>query len=195
MKVRRIHHHVRLALKKRQKQILLDFVNHSKNNDEGLLEDETRRESNVPTNSKSKPDDDDDNDFVYIDLQRPKYASASLDAGVEFRVPESYRSSDLSSRDAEIVESGDEDDSELDNEEEEEEEKLYLNQYDMALVQSAFVAGVVLYPDWIGINDRTEAFEDYIYTWRVFGWFLGELLPRAWMLALLSGWMVGFILF
>ena len=43
----------------------------------------------------------------------------------------------------------------------------------MALVQVAFVAGVVLYPDWIGINASPEELEDYIFTWRVFGWYLG----------------------
>lgn len=167
MKVRRIHHHVRLALKKRQKEILLTIVNHENPDNEaiGLLEEGLEDEGR----GREKTDEDDEDDFVYIDLQRPKDASASVD-GSEFRVAES------SSQNARIVKDDanskhinvDEKQEEVD-----EEAKLYLNQYDMALVQSAFVAGIVLYPDWIGINDHREAFEDYIYTWRVFGWFLG----------------------
>jgi len=180
MRVRRIHHHVRLAMKKRERQILLDIVDHQRN-DVGLLGGNNDEDA-VATKSGNL-EDDDENDFVYIDLQRPM-DQADMEGGVRFRVTESYQSGSVSGQDVKdnrksdgsvaMVESDTDTSAAVINDSDvEEEEKLYLNQYDMALVQVAFVAGVVLYPDWIGINDEKEAFEDYIFTWRVFGWYLG----------------------
>ena len=68
MKVRRIHHHVRLALKKRQKEILLDVVDHRRREtDCGYLAEET------PSLKEDKEDkdtaNDSEDDFVYIDIQ------------------------------------------------------------------------------------------------------------------------------
>jgi len=155
MKVRRIHHHVRLALKKRQKEILLDVVDHRRREtDCGYLAEE------APFKKEDKEDkdaaNDSEDDFVYIDIQgqlsRPSNKDHSTDDIAV--ISPSASPSEASNRD-------------------DDEEKLYLNQYDMALVQVAFVAGVVLYPDWIGINASPQELEDYIFTWRVFGWYLG----------------------
>ena len=149
MKVRRIHHHVRLALKKRDKQILLNFVDHDRSeNDGGFLADET---SSPPSRRDSVEDDDDD--FIYIDLQRSSTAESHVAAP-------SSPSSDYAilSRPVQIKDGDD---------------KLYLNQYDMALVQVAFIAGVVIDPARLGINATMTELDDYIFTWRVFGWFLG----------------------
>ena len=67
MKVRRIHHHVRLALKKRQKEILLDVVDHRRREtDCGYL-------AEAPFKKEDKEDkdaaNDSEDDFVYIDIQ------------------------------------------------------------------------------------------------------------------------------
>lgn len=150
MKVRRIHHHVRLALKKRDKQILLEFVDHGQSeNDGGFLADET----SSPPSRRDSVEDDDDDDFIYIDLQRPSTADSHVAAP-------SSPSSDYAilSRPVQIKDGDD---------------KLYLNQYDMALVQVAFIAGVVIDPARLGINATMTELDDYIFTWRVFGWFLG----------------------
>ena len=147
MKVRRIHHHVRSALKKRQKQILLDFVDHGRGeNDGGFLVD-----GDEETSSPSSRHDSVEDDFIYIDLQRPSAA--------DIRVADP-RSSDYAilSRPVQIEEGDD---------------KLYLNQYDMALVQVAFIGGIVIDAARLGINATTKELDEYIFTWRVFGWFLG----------------------
>jgi len=148
MKVRRIHHHVRSALKKRQKQILLDFVDHGRGeNDGGFLVDGDEETSSPPSSRHDSVEDD----FIYIDLQRPSAA--------DIRVADP-RSSDYAilSRPVQIEEGDD---------------KLYLNQYDMALVQVAFIGGIVIDAARLGINATTKELDEYIFTWRVFGWFLG----------------------
>ena len=50
---------------------------------------------------------------------------------------------------------------------------LYFSQYDMATVQFAFVAGVVLYPRQFGIDCSVSDQEDYIHFWRGIGYLLG----------------------
>jgi len=117
-------------------------------NDGGFLADGT---SSPPSRRDSVEDDDDD--FIYIDLQRPSTADSRVAAP-------SSPSSDYAilSRPVQIKDGDD---------------KLYLNQYDMALVQVAFIAGVVIDPARLGINATMEELDDYIFTWRVFGWFLG----------------------
>jgi len=148
MKVRRIHHHVRLALKKRQKEILLDVVDHRRGEtDCGYL-----AEVAPPRDDLEDDANNSDDDFVYIDIQG-QLSRPSNDDSVEVASSSASPSKGTNCDD--------------------DEEKLYLNQYDMALVQVAFVAGVVLYPDWIGINASPQELEDYIFTWRVFGWYLG----------------------
>ena len=73
MKVRRIHHHVRLALQKRQKQLLLNVVDHRKREtDQGYLEEapaqeEPTQDSQNTANNASGEESEDD--FVYIDVQ------------------------------------------------------------------------------------------------------------------------------
>jgi len=171
MRVRRIHHHVRMALKKRQKQILLDVVDHNrKAEDRGFLLDDEDNESatsSTSTRENNQLEDSgivkeeefaevDEDDFVYIDFQRP---TESRDGSLDDHLSTPSLPSN------QVVEKGIHDD--------DDQRKMFLNQYDMALVQSAFVLGVILYPDWIGINASTEEFEDYVYVWRVFGWYLG----------------------
>ena len=176
MRVRRIHHHVRMALKKRQKQILLDVVDHNrKAEDSGfLLDDEDNQSATSPTSTRENNQLEDsgivkeeefavvdEDDFVYIDFQRP---TESRDGSLDDLLNDHLSTPSLPSD--QVVEKGIYDD--------DDQRKMFLNQYDMALVQSAFVNVVVLYPDWIGINASTEEFEDYVYVWRVFGWYLGK---------------------
>ena len=52
-------------------------------------------------------------------------------------------------------------------------ENIYFSQYDMAIVQSAFMSGVVTYPKQFGINCSTADLEDYIHFWRGIGYLLG----------------------
>jgi len=176
MRVRRIHHHVRLALKKRQKQLLLNVVDHRKRaTDQGYLEEAPPRPEETIKDTTKEEDSEDD--FVYIDVQGLGTRSDDHDvfpsvheAPTTAMIPGDDLSfedlpSTLSSTPSGAVSIG--------NSLHEEEQQLYLNQYDMALVQIAFVAGIVLYPDWIGINAYDEELEDYIFTWRVFGWYLG----------------------
>jgi len=157
MKVRRIHHHVRLALEKRQKQILLDVVDHRRGESAcGYLDADER------IRVEKEVADDSEDDFVYIDVQGlarssgdqvvPPEASDHFDPVTS----DTYNPIDLRFSETDI-----------------DCEKLHLNQYDMSLVQLTFLFGVVLYPDWIGINASAQELEDYVFTWRVFGWFLG----------------------
>lgn len=146
MRVRKIHHHVRRALDRKDKQVLLDFVDHRRE-DALLLTDErqsgpgARRESSDSEATKTSEDEVD-----YIELHRRPSTPSSEEA-----LPT------LGANSSSFLDSP----------------KLYLNQYEMALVQAAFVAPVVLYPSWIGINAEEEELAEYIYTWRVFGHFLG----------------------
>ena len=161
-----------MALKKRQKQILLDVVDHNrKAEDSGfLLDDEDNESATSPTSTRENNQledsgivkeeefaEVDEDDFVYIDFQRP---TESRDGSLDDHLSTPSLPSD------QVVEKEIYDD--------DDQRKMFLNQYDMALVQSAFVNVVVLYPDWIGINASTEEFEDYVYVWRVFGWYLGK---------------------
>ena len=52
-------------------------------------------------------------------------------------------------------------------------EKNYVSQYDMALVQSGFMAAVVMYPDGFGIRCTKMELEDFIFYWRGLGYLLG----------------------
>ena len=49
----------------------------------------------------------------------------------------------------------------------------YFSQYDMALVQSAFMSGVVMYPKQFGMNCSVSDLEDYIHFWKGIGYLLG----------------------
>ena len=49
----------------------------------------------------------------------------------------------------------------------------YFSQYDMAIVQFAFVSGVVLYPEQFGVDCSESELEDYIHFWRGIGYLLG----------------------
>ena len=52
-------------------------------------------------------------------------------------------------------------------------EKNYVTQYDMALVQSGFMAAVLMYPEGFGIKCTRAELEDFIYYWRSLGYLLG----------------------
>ena len=52
-------------------------------------------------------------------------------------------------------------------------DRLYMSQYDMALVQSGFTAAVIMYPRSAGIICTTAELEDYVYFWRGIGYLLG----------------------
>ena len=51
--------------------------------------------------------------------------------------------------------------------------RLYVSQYDMALVQCGFMGAVSMYPQGFGICCTTENLEDYIFFWRGIGYLLG----------------------
>lgn len=50
---------------------------------------------------------------------------------------------------------------------------VYLSQYDMSLVQTAFIGGIVMYPKQFGIRSDGDDLEDYVYFWRWIGYLLG----------------------
>jgi hypothetical protein len=52
-------------------------------------------------------------------------------------------------------------------------EHLHLSQYDMALVQSISITGVITDPDKYGIKCSKDEQEDYIHYWRGLGYLLG----------------------
>ena len=52
-------------------------------------------------------------------------------------------------------------------------DKNYVSQYDMALVQSGFMAAVVMYPEGFGIKCSKSELEDFIFYWRGLGYLLG----------------------
>ena len=52
-------------------------------------------------------------------------------------------------------------------------DKLFFSQYDMALVQSGFFGGVLLYPEGFGIKCSQEELTDYVFFWRGLGYLMG----------------------
>lgn len=52
-------------------------------------------------------------------------------------------------------------------------DKIYVSQYDMALVQAGFMAAVTMYPDGFGIRCTKTELEDFIFFWRGLGYLLG----------------------
>jgi len=183
MKVRRIHHHVRLALQKRQKQLLLNVVDHRKREtDQGYLEEAPTQEEPTQETANNASGEESEDDFVYIDVQGLNHHTdvVPIEHGTAPHAASSSneKENDLSFEDLPSTSSSTPSDAASGSSEEAAAAEVaaaavYLNQYDMALVQIAFVVGIVLYPDWIGINVYDEEVEDYIFTWRVFGWYLG----------------------
>lgn len=52
--------------------------------------------------------------------------------------------------------------------------KQSFNQFDMTLVQAAFFAAVMIYPEHYGSSSATEKeLEGFIHVWRVFGYYMG----------------------
>ncbi len=51
--------------------------------------------------------------------------------------------------------------------------RLYVSQYDMALVQYGFMAPTILYPSHFAIQCTEAELEDYIYFWKCVGYLLG----------------------
>jgi hypothetical protein len=51
--------------------------------------------------------------------------------------------------------------------------KLFISQYDMALVQCGFMGAVIMYPQSFGISCCVEELEDYTFFWRGIGFLLG----------------------
>ena len=51
--------------------------------------------------------------------------------------------------------------------------RLYMSQYDMALVQCGFMGAVSMYPHGFGIRCTQQQIEDYIFFWRGIGYLLG----------------------
>ncbi|XP_060070901.1 uncharacterized protein LOC132550826 [Ylistrum balloti] len=51
--------------------------------------------------------------------------------------------------------------------------KVYLSQYDMSLVQSGFVAAIIIHPQDFGIQPNVNDLDDYVYLWRFIGTHLG----------------------
>ncbi len=52
-------------------------------------------------------------------------------------------------------------------------DKIYVSQYDMALVQCGFMGAVLMYPDGFGIKCTKKELEDFIFFWRGLGYLLG----------------------
>ncbi|KAL3842533.1 hypothetical protein ACJMK2_020534 [Sinanodonta woodiana] len=51
--------------------------------------------------------------------------------------------------------------------------KIYLSQYDMAIVQSGFFGAIIMYPSKFGIRCTVADLDDYVYFWRWIGYCLG----------------------
>ena len=52
-------------------------------------------------------------------------------------------------------------------------DRVYVSQYDMALVQSGFFGAIFMYPRKFGVYCTRAELEDYVYVWRVIGYVLG----------------------
>ncbi|KAK3603087.1 hypothetical protein CHS0354_015783 [Potamilus streckersoni] len=51
--------------------------------------------------------------------------------------------------------------------------KIYISQYDMAVVQSGFFGAIIMYPSKFGIHCKMADLDDYVYFWRWIGYCLG----------------------
>ena len=52
-------------------------------------------------------------------------------------------------------------------------DNIYMTQYDMGLVQSGFMGGIVMYPEMFGLQCSKDDLEDFIHLWRGLGYLLG----------------------
>jgi len=144
MKVRRIHQYARKALREGENKVLLDVVDHETNDNLALVDDH---------NVVDKAFQEDKDDFVYMDFKDKSELKTVQKLTSKQPMKEI---SDTLTPDLKILK-----------------QPFHLNQYDMAVVQTAFVAGIVLYPTQLGVSTTHEQIDDYLYAWRVFGWYLG----------------------